>query len=86
MFYCWKCLFSQFSTFFFPTCQNSQNNKVDQVHLTSGDWQIDDDLFKIDVNKKLLYFVATKQSVLESHLYVVSFDRNDTKQFGQVIR
>lgn len=40
--------------------------------ITSGNWQVSDPHFWVDEEKDLIYFVGTKDSHLESHLYVVS--------------
>eukprot|EP00586_Coscinodiscus_wailesii_P018569 CAMPEP_0172500872 /NCGR_PEP_ID=MMETSP1066-20121228/143960_1 /TAXON_ID=671091 /ORGANISM="Coscinodiscus wailesii, Strain CCMP2513" /LENGTH=768 /DNA_ID=CAMNT_0013275353 /DNA_START=177 /DNA_END=2483 /DNA_ORIENTATION=- len=42
------------------------------VPLTSGEWQVDGVEF-VDEEKKLIYFTGRKKSVLEKHLYRVSY-------------
>jgi dipeptidyl-peptidase-4 len=44
--------------------------------VTSGDWAVTS-VVHVDEDRRLLYFTATKASVLERHLYVVSFDGGD---------
>lgn len=39
--------------------------------LTSGRWEIIDSNFWVDEDNELIYFLATKDSPLESHLYVI---------------
>eukprot|EP00126_Sphaerothecum_destruens_P007456 Sdes_comp19860_c0_seq1m12114 len=40
------------------------------VPLTKGDWQVEPQCIWVDSHRKLVYFMATKDSVLENHLYV----------------
>jgi dipeptidyl-peptidase 4 len=47
--------------------------------LTSGDWLVDD-IIKIDENKGVVYFTATKDSPVEKHLYSVSLEGGDIRK------
>ncbi len=40
--------------------------------LTSGDWQVDE-IVSVDEENQIVYFLATKETPLEKHLYAVSF-------------
>ncbi|XP_031560126.1 dipeptidyl peptidase 9-like [Actinia tenebrosa] len=47
---------------------------VTQQQLTDGDWEVDGKQIWVDESRKLVYFMATKETPLEQHLYVVSYD------------
>lgn len=47
--------------------------------LTQGNWDVSD-VAAVDQKKKLVYFVAAKESPLERHLYSVSFDGTHLKK------
>jgi dipeptidyl aminopeptidase len=44
------------------------------IMLTSGDWEVVDAPTAVDLNRGLVYFVATKESPVERHLYRVKLD------------
>lgn len=44
------------------------------IMLTSGDWEVVDAPSSIDLDSNLVYFVATKQSSIERHVYHVNLD------------
>ncbi|XP_003738977.1 dipeptidyl peptidase 9 [Galendromus occidentalis] len=44
------------------------------VPLTSGNWEVSDKDVWVDTDRRLVYFLGTKDSPLEKHLYVVSID------------
>ncbi|RMX59988.1 hypothetical protein pdam_00001080 [Pocillopora damicornis] len=46
---------------------------VTQRQLTDGDWEVDGKEIWVDENRKLIYFMGTKDTPLEQHLYVVSY-------------
>jgi dipeptidyl-peptidase-4 len=50
--------------------------------LTSGDWMVSH-VVEIDEKRRLVYFAATKESVLERHLYRVSLDGGDVERLTQ---
>ncbi|KAF9313836.1 dipeptidylpeptidase [Podila horticola] len=43
--------------------------------ITSGDYQVVDKQITVDADRQLVYFIAKKDSVLETHLYVASYAR-----------
>ncbi|HSH02686.1 MAG TPA: S9 family peptidase [Anaerolineae bacterium] len=47
--------------------------------LTSGDWMVEQ-IAAIDEQNELVYFLGTKESPLERHLYVVSFAGGDPRK------
>jgi dipeptidyl-peptidase-4 len=44
--------------------------------LTGGEWQVDD-IVGVDENAQVVYFLGTKESPLEKHLYAVSYAGSD---------
>jgi dipeptidyl aminopeptidase len=51
----------------------------DPVHLTSGDWEVVNAPSAVDLEKNLVYFVATKESPIQRHVYSVKLDGTDLK-------
>ncbi|KAI2641201.1 dipeptidyl peptidase IV N-terminal region-domain-containing protein [Xylaria nigripes] len=49
----------------------------DPIMLTSGDWEVVDGPSAVDLNKNIAYFVATKESSIQRHVYSVKFDGSD---------
>ena len=49
--------------------------------LTSGEWQVDDSLLEVDTDRKLVYFMGTKDTPLESHLYITSYANDKQEVF-----
>jgi dipeptidyl-peptidase 9 len=47
------------------------------LQLTSGQWQVEDKLLEVDLARKVIYFVGTKDGPLEKHLYAVSMEQPD---------
>jgi dipeptidyl-peptidase 9 len=47
------------------------------IQLTSGNWEVSDKESWLDQENHLLYFIARKESPLETHLYVVDYERED---------
>jgi dipeptidyl aminopeptidase len=43
----------------------------DPVMLTSGDWEVVDSPYAVDLDKNVVYFVATKESSIQRHVYQV---------------
>eukprot|EP01116_Phalansterium_solitarium_P021868 TRINITY_DN6999_c0_g3_i2.p1 TRINITY_DN6999_c0_g3~~TRINITY_DN6999_c0_g3_i2.p1 ORF type:complete len:788 (-),score=139.69 TRINITY_DN6999_c0_g3_i2:465-2828(-) len=43
------------------------------VAVTCGDWQVDPEFLTVDPHRQLVYFMANKETPLESHLYVASY-------------
>lgn len=48
--------------------------------LTGGEWQVDSDFVVVDMKHQLVYFMGTKDSPLEKHLYVASFAEGATPE------
>ena len=42
------------------------------ITLTSGDWEVVDSEYAVDLERNIVYFVATKESSIERHVYQVS--------------
>ncbi|EDO46612.1 predicted protein [Nematostella vectensis] len=53
---------------------------VTQRQLTEGDWEVDTKTIWVDEERRLIYFIGTKDTPLEHHLYVVSYDDNSTTE------
>ncbi|CAO3609304.1 unnamed protein product [Cunninghamella echinulata] len=51
----------------------SNNSKSTIIQLTFGDWCVVDKPIYIDQARKLVYFIAKKDTPLETHLYVTSY-------------
>ena len=47
--------------------------------LTSGKWEVDDAPSAVDLNAGLVYFVGTKESSIQRHVYSVKLDGTDLK-------
>ncbi|KAF5138820.1 putative dipeptidyl-aminopeptidase B [Metarhizium anisopliae] len=44
------------------------------IMLTSGSWEVEDAPSAVDLNNNLVYFVATKESSIQRHVYSVKLD------------
>ncbi|KAK3902339.1 dipeptidyl peptidase IV N-terminal region-domain-containing protein [Staphylotrichum tortipilum] len=44
------------------------------VMLTSGDWEVVDSPYAVDLDKNVVYFVATKESSIQRHVYQVGLN------------
>ncbi|KFY14912.1 hypothetical protein V492_02341 [Pseudogymnoascus sp. VKM F-4246] len=49
------------------------------VLLTSGEWEVEDAPSAVDLKKNLVYFVSTKESPIQRHIYSVKLDGTDLK-------
>jgi len=49
------------------------------IMLTSGKWEVDGGPKAIDLKQNLVYFVATKESAVQRHVYSVKLDGSDLK-------
>ncbi|KAH7027348.1 dipeptidyl peptidase IV N-terminal region-domain-containing protein [Microdochium trichocladiopsis] len=49
------------------------------VMLTSGKWEVDGGARAVDLKQNLVYFVATKESAVQRHVYSVKLDGSDLK-------
>ena len=50
--------------------------------LTNGEWMVDA-IAGVDEEHRLVYFTATKESPLECHLYVTSFNGEEARRITQ---
>lgn len=50
-------------------------NVIKEVMLTSGEWEVNPKQIWVDEEREIVYFVALKDSVLETHLYAVSYSK-----------
>lgn len=46
----------------------------DPIHLTNGKWEVVEAPSAIDLKKNLVYFIATKESSIQRHVYSVKLD------------
>jgi dipeptidyl aminopeptidase len=46
-------------------------DNAEPVMLTSGDWEVEDSPYAVDLNSNIVYFVATKESSIQRHVYQV---------------
>ncbi|QKX57455.1 uncharacterized protein TRUGW13939_04568 [Talaromyces rugulosus] len=51
----------------------------DPIHLTSGPWEVVDSSTRVDLKNGIVYFVATKESPTQRHVYSVKLDGSDFK-------
>jgi dipeptidyl aminopeptidase len=49
----------------------------DPVMLTSGDWEVVDSPYAVDLDKNVVYFMATKESSIQRHVYQVKLTGED---------
>ena len=54
------------------------------VMLTSGPWEVVHAPSAVDLDKNLVYFVATKESPIQRHVYSVKLDGSDLQPFTDV--
>ncbi|XP_074661290.1 dipeptidyl peptidase 9-like [Tubulanus polymorphus] len=48
---------------------------IEEVALTTGDWEVIGKQIWVDEQRNLVYFIGLKDSPLETHLYVTSYDK-----------
>eukprot|EP01100_Stratorugosa_tubuloviscum_P000377 TRINITY_DN1081_c0_g1_i9.p1 TRINITY_DN1081_c0_g1~~TRINITY_DN1081_c0_g1_i9.p1 ORF type:complete len:831 (+),score=340.76 TRINITY_DN1081_c0_g1_i9:147-2639(+) len=53
-------------------------NSFKKRSITSGNWQVVNNSISIDQNRKLIYFISTKDSTLQQHIYVCSYNSNSS--------
>ncbi|KAF7564068.1 hypothetical protein G7046_g56 [Stylonectria norvegica] len=51
----------------------------DPIMLTSGAWEVEDAPSAVDLANNLVYFIATKESSIQRHVYSVSLDGSDLR-------
>ncbi|KAH0495892.1 hypothetical protein TgHK011_009418 [Trichoderma gracile] len=54
-------------------------NNSEPIMLTSGSWEVDDAPSAVDLANNLVYFVATKESSIQRHVYSVKLDGSELK-------
>lgn len=53
-----------------------ESNLIERRILTAGEWEVDGSDIWVDEMNELIYFVATKETPLERHLYYLSYKEN----------
>lgn len=56
----------------------------DPVHLTSGEWEVVQGASAVDLKKGLVYFVGTKESPTQRHVYSVKLDGTDFQSLTDI--
>ncbi|KAK1999608.1 hypothetical protein LX36DRAFT_471066 [Colletotrichum falcatum] len=59
----------------------SPMDNAEPVYLTGGDWEVDGGPSAVDLKNNLVYFVATKESSIQRHVYSVHLNGTDLKPF-----
>ncbi|KAK2020837.1 hypothetical protein LX32DRAFT_287439 [Colletotrichum zoysiae] len=59
----------------------SPMDNPEPVYLTGGDWEVDGGPSAVDLKNNLVYFVATKESSVQRHVYSVHLNGSDLKPF-----
>lgn len=54
-------------------------NSSEPLMLTSGSWEVEDAPSAVDLDNGLVYFVATRESSIQRHVYSVKLDGSDLK-------
>ncbi|KAL9034233.1 MAG: hypothetical protein Q9214_007138, partial [Letrouitia sp. 1 TL-2023] len=54
------------------------------IVLTSGKWEVVEAPSAVDLNQNLVYFIATKESSIQRHVYGVKLDGTDLKSVSDV--
>ena len=54
------------------------------IMLTSGKWEVDEAPSAVDLDAGLVYFIATKESSIQRHLYSVKLDGTDLKPLTDI--
>ncbi|KAF4503827.1 hypothetical protein G6O67_008768 [Ophiocordyceps sinensis] len=54
-------------------------NSSTPLMLTSGSWEVEDAPSAVDLDNNLVYFVATRESSIQRHVYSVKLDGSDLK-------
>ena len=56
----------------------------DPILLTSGNWEVVKAPSAVDLSKNLVYFVATKESPIQRHVYSVKLDGSDLQAITEI--
>lgn len=59
-------------------------NNSEPVLLTSGAWEVDDAPSAVDLDNNLVYFIGTRESSIQRHVYSVKLDGSDLKPFTDI--
>ncbi|KAL7957147.1 dipeptidyl peptidase IV N-terminal region domain-containing protein [Trichoderma compactum] len=59
-------------------------NNSEPIMLTSGEWEVDEAPSAVDLVNNLVYFVATKESSIQRHVYSVTLDGSDLRPFTDI--
>ncbi|KAF6803595.1 dipeptidyl aminopeptidase b [Colletotrichum sojae] len=59
----------------------SPMDNPEPVYLTSGNWEVVGGASAVDVKNNLVYFVSTKESSIQRHVYSVHLNGSDLKPF-----
>ncbi|KAJ2966925.1 hypothetical protein NQ176_g9916 [Zarea fungicola] len=59
-------------------------NNSEPVVLTSGQWEVEDAPSAVDLKNNLVYFVGTKESSIQRHVYSVKLDGSELKPFTDI--
>lgn len=59
-------------------------NNSQPVVLTSGAWEVESAPSAVDLDNNLVYFIATKESSIQRHVYSVKLDGSDFKPFTDI--
>ncbi|UKZ55623.1 hypothetical protein TrVGV298_009447 [Trichoderma virens] len=59
-------------------------NNSEPIMLTSGEWEVDEAPSAVDLVNNLVYFVATKESSIQRHVYSVKLDGSDLQPFTNI--
>ncbi|KAJ4858265.1 prolyl oligopeptidase family domain-containing protein [Trichoderma breve] len=59
-------------------------NNSEPIMLTSGEWEVDEAPSAVDLVNNLVYFVATKESSIQRHVYSVKLDGSDLQPFTDI--
>ncbi|KAI6249294.1 putative dipeptidyl-aminopeptidase B [Erysiphe necator] len=56
------------------------------IVLTSGEWEVENAPSAVDLKNNLVYFVATKESPIQRHIYSVKLDGSELKPLTDISR
>ncbi|KAL7934593.1 dipeptidyl peptidase IV N-terminal region domain-containing protein [Trichoderma chlorosporum] len=59
-------------------------NNSEPIMLTSGEWEVDEAPSAVDLVNNLVYFVGTKESSIQRHVYSVKLDGSDLQPFTDI--
>ncbi|KAL6790160.1 dipeptidyl peptidase IV N-terminal region domain-containing protein [Trichoderma sp. SZMC 28013] len=59
-------------------------NNPEPIMLTSGEWEVDEAPSAVDLINNIVYFIATKESSIQRHVYSVKLDGSDLQPFKDI--